>query len=67
MYRPTFSSDLALARREWSASGPGRFTPGGKSPRYPLDRRLGVPQSRPGLRGEEKIIDSTATPTTTPR
>jgi hypothetical protein len=26
--------------------------PGGKSPRYPLDRRLGGPQSRSGRRGE---------------
>jgi hypothetical protein len=24
---------------------PARFTPGGKDPRYPLDRRLGGPQS----------------------
>jgi hypothetical protein len=28
----------ALAGGEWPASRPGRFTPGGKSPRYPLDR-----------------------------
>jgi hypothetical protein len=41
----------ALAGGEWSASRPGRFTPGGKSPRYPLDRRLGGPQSR-SRRGE---------------
>jgi hypothetical protein len=27
-----------------------------KSPRYPLDRRLGGPQSRSGRRGEEKIL-----------
>jgi hypothetical protein len=37
-----------------------RFTPlplstRGKSPRYPLDRRQGGPQSRSGRRGEEKI------------
>jgi hypothetical protein len=34
----------ALDGGEWSASRPGRFTPQGKSPRYPLDRRLGGPQ-----------------------
>jgi hypothetical protein len=28
--------------------------PQGKSPRYPLDRRLGGPQSRSGRGGEEK-------------
>jgi hypothetical protein len=38
-----------------------------KSPRYPLDRRLGGPQSRSGLRGEEKILDPTGTRTPTPR
>jgi hypothetical protein len=31
--------------------------PRGKSPRYPLLRRLGGPQSRSGRRGEEKILD----------
>jgi hypothetical protein len=29
----------------------------GKSPPYPLDRRLGGPQSRSGRREEEKILD----------
>jgi hypothetical protein len=28
-----------------------RFTPGERTPRYPLDRRLGRPQSRSGRRG----------------
>jgi hypothetical protein len=28
--------------------------PAGKSPPYPLDKRLGEPQSRPGCYGEEK-------------
>jgi hypothetical protein len=28
-----------------------------KSPQYPLDRRLGGPQSRSGPRREEKILD----------
>jgi hypothetical protein len=33
---------------------PASFPPGGKSPRYPLDRRLGGPQSRSGRGDEEK-------------
>jgi hypothetical protein len=37
------------------------------SPRYPLDRRLGGPQSRSGLFGEKEILDPTATRTQTPR
>jgi hypothetical protein len=56
----------ALAGGEWSASRPGRFTPG-KEPRYSLDRRLDGPQSRYGRRGEEKIPDPTGTWTPTPR
>jgi hypothetical protein len=40
----------ALGGGEWSASRPGRF------PRYPLDRRLGGPQSRSGRCGEEKNL-----------
>jgi hypothetical protein len=40
--------------------------PRGKSPRYPLDRRLDGPQSRSGRRGEEKILDPTGTRTPTP-
>jgi hypothetical protein len=46
----------ALVGGEWSASFPGRFTPGGKCPRYLLDRRLGGPQSRSGRGGEETIF-----------
>jgi hypothetical protein len=46
---------------EWSASQPGRFTTGGKIPRYPLDRRLVGPQSRSERYGEEKILDPTGT------
>jgi hypothetical protein len=57
----------ALAGGELSASRPGRFTPGGKSPRYPLDRKLDGPQSRSGRRREEKILDPTGTRTPTPR
>jgi hypothetical protein len=37
--------------------------PRGKSSRYPLDRRLGGPQSRSGQRGEEKVLDPTGTRT----
>jgi hypothetical protein len=33
----------------------------GKSPRYPLDRRLSRPQSRSERRGGEKILDPTGT------
>jgi hypothetical protein len=35
--------------------------PPGKSPRYPLDRKLGGPQNRSGRRGEEKILEPTGT------
>jgi hypothetical protein len=56
-----------LAGAEWSVSRPGRFTPGEGSPRYPLDRRLGEPQSRSGRSEEEKILNTTGTRTPTPR
>jgi hypothetical protein len=36
-------------------------SPPGKEPRYPLDRRLGGPQSRSGRHVEEKIVDPTGT------
>jgi hypothetical protein len=39
----------ALDGGEWSVSGPQ-----GKIPWYPLDRKLGGPQSRSGRCGEEK-------------
>jgi hypothetical protein len=42
------------------------FTPG-KSPRYPLDRRLGGPQIRSGRYGEVKIFYPSGTRTPTPR
>jgi hypothetical protein len=42
-----------LDRVELSASRPGRFYPQGKSPWYPLDRRLCGPQSRSGRCGLE--------------
>jgi hypothetical protein len=44
---------------------PRPLYPWGKSLRYPLDRRLGGPQSRSGRRGEEKILDPTRIPTPT--
>jgi hypothetical protein len=40
--------------------------PWGKSSWYPLDRRLGGPQSRSGRPGEVKILDHTGTRTLTP-
>jgi hypothetical protein len=52
---------LALAGGEWSASRPGPLYPRGNRPRYPLDRRLGGPQSLAGQCGEEKILDPTGT------
>jgi hypothetical protein len=42
---------LALDGGKWSASRHGRAFPRGKDPRYPLDRRLGGPQSWFGHRG----------------
>jgi len=43
----------ALGGFELSVSRPGRFTLG-KSPRYPLERRLGGPQIRCGRGGKNK-------------
>jgi hypothetical protein len=40
----------------WSASGPGRFTPPVNSPRNPLDRRMGGPQSRSGRLEKRKFL-----------
>jgi hypothetical protein len=56
---------LVLVGGEWSASRPSRFTPGERAPRYPLDRRLGGPQSRSARRGGENILDRTGTRTPT--
>jgi hypothetical protein len=55
-----------LAGDEWLVSRSVRFTTGERAPRYPLDRRLGGPQSRSGGR-EEKILDYTGARTPTPR
>jgi hypothetical protein len=65
LYRSTFS----LPRHWLEVSGQLQarpLYPRGKRPRYPLDRRLGGPQSQSGPRGEEKILDSTGTRTPTP-
>jgi hypothetical protein len=53
-YSSTHSLTSALDGGEWSASRPGRFTPQGKITSYPLDRRVGGPQSRSGRGGKEK-------------
>jgi hypothetical protein len=50
-----------LVEREWSASRSCRFTPRGKSPRYPLARKLDGLQSRSGRHGEVKILDPIGT------
>jgi hypothetical protein len=51
MYRSTFSW-TRTSRMLLVSFTPLQFYPRGKSPRYPLDRRLGEPQSRSGRRGE---------------
>jgi hypothetical protein len=43
----------ALVGGQWSASCPGRFMLRERTPRYPLDRRLGGPQA--GLDDIEKL------------
>jgi hypothetical protein len=55
----------ALAGGEWSASRTSCFTFGEGSPQYPLDMRLGGPQSRSGGCGDEKILHPTGTQTST--
>jgi hypothetical protein len=47
-------STSALDGGEWSASRSGRAISPGKGPWYPLERRLGGPQSRTGQRGQRK-------------
>jgi hypothetical protein len=56
-----------LVRGEWSASRAFCFTPRGKSPPYPLCRRLGELQSQSGQHGELKILDITGSETLTLR
>jgi hypothetical protein len=62
MYRSTFL-DLGTSCRWVVCFMPQPLYPRGKSPRYPLDRRLGGPQNRSGWHGEEKILAPTGTPT----
>jgi hypothetical protein len=44
-------STLALDKSEWSTPRPGHALSPGKDPRYPLNSRLGGPQSRSGYSG----------------
>jgi hypothetical protein len=46
----------ALDGGKWSASRLGRALPPGIDPRYPLDRRLGGPESRSGRRARRIIL-----------
>jgi hypothetical protein len=56
-YSSHSSMTLALKWGEWSASHPGHALLLGKGPQYPLDRRLGGPQSWSGhKRLEEKPV-----------
>jgi hypothetical protein len=48
--------DLGNSWRWVARFTPLPFYPRGKSTRYPLDRRLGGPQSRPARHGEVKIL-----------
>jgi hypothetical protein len=59
--------NLGTSRRKVVSFTPRPLYPWGKSPRYPLDRRLGGLQSRSGRCGEQKILDPTGTRTPTPR
>jgi hypothetical protein len=53
-YSSTQSLTSTLDGAEWSASCPAALHPRKPPTRYPLDRRLGGPQSRSGRGGEEK-------------
>jgi hypothetical protein len=55
MYRSTFL-DLGTTWRWVVNFTPRPLYPRGKSPRYPLDRRLGGTQSRSGRFGEQNIL-----------
>jgi len=48
--------NAALDGGEWSGSRPDRFIPGKKTPRHPLNRKLGGQKSRSGLSWEWKVI-----------
>jgi hypothetical protein len=49
---------FALDGGEWSATMVQQLYPQGKRPHYPLERRLGGPQSLYGHSGEEKNISA---------
>jgi hypothetical protein len=69
MYRATFSCPrhlLEVSGQLGQLHVPAALSPG-KSPRYPLDKKLGGPQSRSGRCREVKILDPTWTRTPTPR
>jgi len=51
LIKHAFLISILLHVREWSASRPGRFIPGRKSPGYEMDRRLVEPQRRFGRGG----------------
>jgi hypothetical protein len=59
--------DLGTSWRWVVSFIPRPLYPRGKSPRYPLDRRLGGPQNRSGRRGREKNRAHNGTRTPTPR
>jgi hypothetical protein len=62
-YRSTFFLTVALAGDEWSASHPGCFIQGQQSPKCPLHRRIGGPQSQFEWCRREEILDPTRTST----
>jgi hypothetical protein len=53
--------DLGTSWRRVLSFTPRPLCPQGKIPRYPLDRRLGGPQSRSGWLWEKKILDPSRT------
>jgi hypothetical protein len=58
----------AIVGGEWSASNPGRFTPGERAPgTHWIGGWLGGPQNRFGRHGEVEILDPTGTRTPIPR
>jgi hypothetical protein len=57
--------DLVTSWRWVVSFTPRPVYPWGKSPLYPLERRLGGPQSQFGRRGEENILDPAETRTPT--
>jgi hypothetical protein len=59
--------DLGTSWRWVVRFTPRQLYPPGKSPQYPLDRRLGGPQSRSGRRGEKKSLAPIGTRAPTPR